>query len=105
MTNKAKGSTILTLQGEKKNLEEFARGLYELYDIDRDGEDWFTAYQMSDGSFADINIYAYENEPFDVRTITITAYAVDELGQMIPEQSLLLLSKRIANNTNYMEGM
>lgn len=102
--NKQKASNILTLKADEPALKEFARGLYELYDIDRDGEDWWTAYQFSDGSYADINIYAQDNEPFTMRTITVRAYAVGEDGMMITAVSLSLLTKRIANN-NTTEGM
>ena len=101
--NKQKASNILTLKAYEPALKQFARGLYELYDIDRDGEDWWTAYQFSDGSYADINIYANDNEPFTMRTITIRAYAVDDDGMMITGDNVLLLTKRIANKN--MEGM
>lgn len=101
--NKLKPSNILTLKGHQPDLKAFALGLYELYDMERDGDDWWTAYQFPDGSYADINIYAYDNEPFTTRTITITAYAVDADGMIITGDEILLLTKRIANNTT--EGM
>jgi hypothetical protein len=101
--NKPKPSNILTLKGHETDLRVFALGLYELYDIDRDGDDWWTAYQFPDGSYADVNIYAYENDPFTTRTITITAYAVSDNGMIITGDKVVLLTKRIANNT--MEGM
>jgi hypothetical protein len=102
--NKQKASNILTLKADEPALKNFAEGLYELYDIDRDGEDWWTAYQFSDGSYADVNIYAYENERCTVRTITITAYPVGEDGETLTNNYLRLLTKRFANN-NTTEGM
>jgi hypothetical protein len=101
--SKPKASNILTLKADEPALKVFAQGLYELYDIDRDGEDWWTAFQFSDGSYADVNIYAYDNEPFTVRTITITAYPVNEDGDTLTDNYLRLLTKRFANNKT--EGM
>jgi hypothetical protein len=90
-----KASNIEKLQIHKQSLVNFAEGLYELYDYERDGEDFWTAYQFDDGSYADVNIYKWESEPFyDVRTISVVAYPVDEEGNLITDKSVLLLSKQ-----------
>jgi hypothetical protein len=101
--SKAKGSTMQTLKADEPALKVFAEGLYELYDIDRDGDDWWTAFKFSNGSYADVNIYTYDNDDETSRTITISAYPVNEHGETDSDNWLPLLKKQFANNKK--EGM
>lgn len=57
MKKVTKESTIDAIKRRTKDLETFAVGLVELFDADRDGDDYWTAFDFGDGSFADINIW------------------------------------------------
>lgn len=52
-----KDSTLDTLKDHDRELRTYVANLLELYDADRDGDDYWTSYGFGDGSFADINVW------------------------------------------------
>jgi hypothetical protein len=61
-------------------IRAFSDGLVELWDFDRDGDDYWHSYQLPDGSYIDINIYLYSDEGKEF--ISSTAYPVWKDGQI-----------------------
>lgn len=79
-----KGSTIETIKARETELRNFARGLVELYDRDRDGDDYWTAFDFGDGSFADVNIWIDENGKHE--WLVVTAYPVTIDGDVVTDR-------------------
>ena len=79
-----KESTIETIKARETELRNFAANLAELYDVDREGDDYWTAYNFGDGSFADVNVWIDSNGKHE--WLVITAYAVDADGYTKTDQ-------------------
>jgi hypothetical protein len=91
-------SSIGLIRSHEAALREYAKGLFELYDPDRDGDDMWTSYGFANGSYADINVYVIGDEysNTDMRTFKIVAYPVTATGDLVTDEHLLLLEKRIS---------
>lgn len=74
MKQVTKESTIDTIKARSKDLEAFAKSLVELYDVDRDGDDYWTAFDFGDGSFADVNVWIDSIGKHEI--LKVTAYPV-----------------------------
>lgn len=72
-----KGSTIETIKEREQELRNFAANIVELYDVDREGDDYWTAYSFGDGSFADVNIWIDSNGKHEWLVVTAYPVAID----------------------------
>jgi hypothetical protein len=61
-------------------IRAFSDGLIELWDLDRDGDDYWHSYELPDGSYVDINIYVWADNGKDF--LSSTAYPVWRDGQV-----------------------
>lgn len=83
-----KASSIETLKEYEQVLQEFAKTIANKHNIDRDDDDWWTAFALNEDCFADINVYVFDD---DKRTILkVAAYPVDAEGFTICDEWLLL---------------
>lgn len=69
-------------------IRAFCEGVTELYDVDKHGDDYWTAYQLPDGSYVDINIYVYAEDPEEF--MCATAYPVDGAGNILTSHAVTL---------------
>ncbi len=93
-----KGSTVETIKERENELRNYATGLAELFDVDREGDDWWTAYSFGDGSFADINVWIDTNGKHE--WLVVTAYAVDEDGYTKTDQYRQLYKRSLTAKHN-----
>ena len=98
-----KGSTLETLNANRALLVAYAETLAELYDRDRDGDDWWHSVKLADGSYADVNLWI-DNYNTDYESIRVTAYAVTSKGCMNTRESLALFSKSLTDHQQQPEG-
>lgn len=97
-----KESTIETIKARETELRNYARGLVELYDRDRDGDDYWTAYNFGDGSFADVNIWIDENGKHE--WLVVTAYPVAIDGSVITKDYRQLYKESLKAKYTTHEG-
>lgn len=83
-----KASTIETLKEYKEVLREFAQTIANKHRLDIDDDDWWTAYPLDEDSFADINVYVFDDDTRSV--LKIAAYPVDADGATICDEWLML---------------
>ena len=85
-----KASTIEMLKEYEQVLREFAKSIARKQNIDGDGDDddWWTAYPLNEDSFADINVWIYDDDTRS--TLKIAAYPVDAEGFTICDEWLML---------------
>jgi hypothetical protein len=72
-------------------IRSFCEGVTELYNVDVHGDDYWTSYELPDGSYVDINIYVYADAPDEF--MSAVAYPVDGAGNTLTGQAVTL--KRI----------
>jgi hypothetical protein len=75
-----KASTQQSIIDNIEIISAFASGLIELYDFDRDGDDYWHGYKLPDGSYVDINIYVFSDG--DKEWLNATAYPIWGDGQI-----------------------
>ena len=83
-----KASTIETLTQYQDVLRAFAKNIGNKHNIDRDDDDWWTAYPLDEDSFADINVWVFDDDTRSV--LKIAAYPVDADGFTICDEWLML---------------
>jgi hypothetical protein len=83
-----KTSTIEMLKEYEQVLREFAKIIASKHNIDRDEDDWWTAYPLNEDSFADINVWIYDDDKRSI--LKIAAYPVDAEGFTICDEWLML---------------
>ena len=83
-----KTSTIETLKQYEDVLRVFAKKIADKHNIDRDEDDWWTAYPLNEDSFADINVWIYDDDKRSI--LKIAAYPVDAEGFTICDEWLML---------------
>ena len=92
-----KASTIETLFEYEDVLCAFAKNIGDKYEIDKDSDDWWIAYPLNDDSFADINVWVFND---DTRSILkIAAYPVDADGFTVCDEWLPLYQSTTKKKT------
>lgn len=85
-------SDLAMLKEHKDLLTIVARTLVDLYDADRDGDDYWHSIELPNGAPVDINIWI---DGDDRRTtLKVSAYGVNEYG-MDTDSILPLITQRI----------
>ncbi len=75
-------------------LRAYMKGLIELFDVDRDGDDWWGSLRLPNGSYADINIYTYEIGMGEAEELLCaTAYPVDAHGNVMTGYGMTLQTR------------
>lgn len=97
-----KESTIETIKAHEPELRNFARNVVELYDRDRDGDDYWTSYSFGDGSFADVNVWIDEQGKHE--WLVVTAYPVAIDGSIITNQYRQLYKESLKANYTTTKG-
>ena len=97
-----KESTIAKIRENIETLRAYARGLADLYDVDRDGDDLWTATTLPDGSTVDVNVWIDTVKDHD--WLKIAAYPVDSDGQMNGSKWITLFEQPLAQEHNNNEG-
>lgn len=92
-----KASTIEMLKEYEQVLREFAKTIGNKHNIDRDEDDWWTAYPLDEDSFADINVYVFDDDTRSV--LKIAAYPVDADGATICDEWLMLYESSTKKKT------
>jgi hypothetical protein len=95
--NRMKTSTIETLKQYEDVLRVFAKKIADKHNIDRDEDDWWTAYPLDEDSFADINVYVFDDDTRSV--LKIAAYPVDADGFTICDEWLMLYESSTKKKT------
>ena len=90
------------LKAHEATLRAYARGLAELYDVDRDGDDYWTATSLPDGTVVDVNVWI--DGRWKRERLRITAYAIDDNGSTITTNSLSLYEQPLAQRHTSNEG-
>ena len=83
-----KASTIDTLKEYEEVLREFAQTIAYKHRLDSDDDDWWTAFALDEDTFADINVWVYDDDTRSV--LKIAAYPVDADGFTICDEWLSL---------------
>lgn len=87
-------STYNYLFENRELLRAYMKGLIELFDIDRDGDDWWGSLRLPNGSYADINIYVYSmDENSNEELLCATAYPVDARGNVMTQYGMTLQTR------------
>ena len=92
-----KTSTIETLKQYEDVLRVFAKKIADKHNIDTDEDDWWTAYALDEDSFADINVYVFDDDTRSV--LKIAAYPVDADGATICDEWLMLYESSTKKKT------
>jgi len=95
-------SSFKQLKEHEEMLKAFAKGLAELYDIDRDGDDYWTAIRLPNDQYADINVWIWEKDGKE--KLKIAAYAVDTEGVGEYGEWLSLYEQPLEKKHNKREG-
>lgn len=103
MRNVTKGSTISKIKKHDTELRAFAYGLVQTYDVDRDGDDFWTAYSFGDGSFADVNVWI-ESSRGKRLMLCVAAYPVTKDGDLVTDEFRVLYKQSLTAKYKTQEG-
>jgi hypothetical protein len=95
-------SSFEQLKEHEEMLKGFAKGLAELYDINRDGDEYWTAVKLPNDLYADINVWIWEKDGQE--KLKISAYAVDPKGYRENDQWLSLYEQPLEKKHTKREG-
>ena len=102
MSAVTKESTIETIKTNEESLRHFAKTLVELWDVSRDGDDYWTAYSFGDGSYADVNVWIDTMGKHEI--LKVTAYPVRLDGSTNTSEFRTLYKQSLKAKHNTHEG-
>jgi hypothetical protein len=88
-----KASSIETLTQYEDVLRAFAKNIGDKHNLDKDDDDWWTAFALDEETFADINVWVFDDDTRSV--LKIAAYPVDANGFTICDEWLSLYESTV----------
>lgn len=89
------GSTYDYLFKNIDMLRAYTKGVIEMFDIDRDGDDWWGSIRLPNGSYADVNVYLYDDSKEEL--LCATVYPVDVRGNTLTQYGMTLQTRWLKN--------